>query len=115
MRLLVCGGRDYKNVSAVRHVLYAIHRKKVITCLIEGGATGADALAQEWARMVGIPVKTYPADWEKHEKAAGPIRNALMIEDGKPDGVVAFPGGRGTANMIDLARKAGIMVYQPRL
>jgi UDP-N-acetylmuramoylalanine-D-glutamate ligase len=59
-----------------------------------------------------IPVETYEADWDTHGKAAGPIRNKRMLDEGKPDLVVAFPGGRGTANMISQARKAGVEVIE---
>ena len=52
----------------------------------------------------------FPAEWKKHGKAAGPIRNRKMLQDGKPDLVLAFPGGRGTANMVELATDAGIRV-----
>ncbi|AWL03387.1 DUF2493 domain-containing protein [Massilia oculi] len=112
MKLLVCGGRDFKNVSRVRHVLHAIHAKRAVTLLIEGGAAGADRLAREWAVENGIPVQTFQADWKAHGKAAGPIRNGRMINEGKPDGVCAFPGGRGTANMVEQALEAGIKVME---
>jgi hypothetical protein len=54
----------------------------------------------------------FPAQWDRYGEAAGPIRNAWMLEFGKPDLVVAFPGGRGTADMISKARKAGIEVCE---
>lgn len=67
------------------------------------------------ARLVRLRTKTRIgagtwADWKKHGKAAGPIRNGIMLRDGKPDMVVAFPGGRGTANMVDQARLADLIV-----
>lgn len=112
MRLLVCGGRDFQNVSRVRHVLHAIHTKRPITVLIEGGANGADRLARQWAEANGIPVETYAADWKKFGRSAGPVRNGLMIHKGKPDGVLAFPGGIGTANMVEQAIENGIKVME---
>lgn len=112
MRLLVCGGRDFNNVSRVRHVLHAVHAKRPITLLIEGGAPGADRRAREWAIANGIPFKTFDADWKAYGKAAGPIRNGKMIHEGKPDGVVAFPGGRGTADMVEQALENGIKVME---
>jgi hypothetical protein len=84
----------------------------VIDVLIEGEAPGADTLAREWATEQGIPVERYPADWNRHGKAAGPIRNRRMLVEGKPDLVVAFPGGRGTANMISQAEAAGVKVLK---
>lgn len=111
MRVLVCGGRDYRNVSAVRHSLDVLHAKRGITLIIEGGATGADQLAREWAQRRGIPGLTFEADWSIG-KRAGPQRNQRMVDEGKPDGVVAFPGGRGTADMIRRAEAAGLKVWR---
>jgi len=112
MRLIVCGGRDFKNISRINHVLYVVHSKRPITLLIEGGAAGADRLAREWAIANGIPYQTFNADWKAHGKAAGPIRNGKMIHEGKADGVLAFPGGRGTANMVQQGLENGLKVLE---
>jgi predicted Rossmann-fold nucleotide-binding protein len=112
MRVLVCGGRDYRNVSAVRHALDVLHARRGITLIIEGGATGADQLAREWAQRRCIEFKTFDADWKALGKRAGPLRNQRMINEGKPDGAVAFPGGRGTADMIRRAEAAGLKVWR---
>jgi predicted Rossmann-fold nucleotide-binding protein len=110
MRLLVCGGRDFTNRKFVNEALDVIHASRGITLVIDGGATGADSLAASWARTAGVLNDTYPADWRKHGRAAGMIRNRQMLKSGKPDLVVAFPGGRGTIGMISIAEKAGIEV-----
>lgn len=107
MRVLVCGGRNYYDFPKVEEVL----SRYTITSIVHGGATGADSLAQEYADDHHIPTLVFEADWSKHGKAAGPIRNEYMIVDGKPDLVVAFPGGRGTADMVRKAHKAGIRVH----
>ena len=57
-----------------------------------------------------IECLTFPADWKTYGRAAGPLRNARMIAEGKPDLVLAFPGGRGTADMTRKARAAGVEV-----
>jgi hypothetical protein len=57
-----------------------------------------------------VPVVRYPADWARHGNAAGLVRNQQMLDDGKPDLAVAFPGGKGTADMVRRARKAGIPI-----
>lgn len=62
--------------------------------------------------LPGVKHLPFEADWHTHGRAAGPIRNRRMIEEGKPDLVVAFPGGRGTANMVNQARAAGIEVRE---
>lgn len=73
--------------------------------IICGGATGADSLAVEFAKEFGIPYTVFPAEWKKFGKYAGPARNAQMIKEGKPDLVIAFPGGKGTADMIEQAQE----------
>ncbi len=78
--------------------------------LVNGGAKGADFAGRWWAERFGMQVETYEADWDTHGRAAGPIRNQRMIDEGKPDLVLAFPGGRGTADMVRRAEKAGIEV-----
>lgn len=110
MRVLVCGGREYADHAHVRDVLCEIDAKTPILCIIHGGAPGADSLGQWWADGAGCRVEVYPAAWQTHGKAAGPLRNQRMVDEGKPDLVVAFPGGRGTADMVRRAEKAGIPV-----
>jgi len=108
MRILVCGGRDYDNWSAVREALDT-HNPSV---LIHGGASGADRLAGKWADVHGVPTIVFPANWRQGKKA-GPLRNRFMLSEGKPDLVLAFPGGRGTADMVSVARAAGVAVHEP--
>lgn len=80
--------------------------------IIAGKAKGADSGAVDWAVVNWVSFKEYPADWSKYGKRAGYIRNKQMLEEGKPDLVIAFPGGRGTAMMVDLAKKAGVEVIE---
>ena len=112
MVILVCGGRTYNNKDKVNEVLSSIHKEKPITVLIHGAAKGADALAGCWARENNIKEKQYPALWNTHGKAAGIIRNQKMLDDNKVDLVVAFPGGKGTADMVQRAKKANIEVKE---
>jgi predicted Rossmann-fold nucleotide-binding protein len=112
-RVLVCGGRDYSDSRRVYQVLDKLHAEAGISCLIQGGARGADALALRWAENIsGVPSENYEADWEAHGTFAGPARNKRMLDEGRPDLVIAFPGGRGTADMIRKARKAGVEVVE---
>lgn len=113
MKVLVCGGRDFNDSMTLGSWLGGIHKNNgPITLLIEGGARGADYMARKFAEWQGIPVKTFPADWDRHGKAAGHIRNAQMLVEDKPDLVVAFEGGKGTANMVRQAEAAGIRVLR---
>lgn len=113
-RVLVCGGRDYDDRERVFQILDVAHEANPIVLLIHGGASGADALADEWQRSRRVRTRRYNADWLHHGKAAGPIRNQLMLDDGKPHMVIAFPGGRGTADMVRRAEKAGVPVVKVR-
>jgi predicted polyphosphate/ATP-dependent NAD kinase len=113
MRLLVCGGREYNNKKLVYEILEkfnGVDESVNIEVVIHGGAKGADSLAGIVAETLFLEVLVYPADWTKHGKSAGPIRNAQMLKEGKPDLVLAFPGGKGTENMILQAVKAGVPV-----
>lgn len=92
--------------------LGGIDNKQGISCIIHGGSSGADFMAGKFAEWKGIPVQVFPADWKKHGKGAGPIRNAQMLLDGNPDLVVAFAGGLGTANMVAKAKMAGVEVLE---
>jgi hypothetical protein len=110
MRVLVCGGRDYRNESHVYKVLNGIHKETPIALVINGGACGADTFAGWWAARAEIPCLSVPAKWNKYGSKAGPMRNDLMCREHAPDLVVAFPGGKGTANMIATATDYGIRV-----
>lgn len=113
MRVLVCGGRAFTDRERLRSALDRIASDARIDVVIHGDAAGADRLAGEWARLSGIRELAFPADWERHGRAAGPIRNRRMLVESEPDLVVAFPGGRGTANMMRQARAAGVPVLEP--
>lgn len=125
MKVLVCGGRDFTDrrrlISFLDKLCYERGWKTpedeygnwlpAIT-IIHGGAKGADSLADDYAVVNWTGLEVYPADWKNHGKSAGYIRNKQMLEKGKPDIVVAFPGGKGTKMMKELARKAGIEVVE---
>lgn len=112
MRVLVCGGRDYQNTAMVEWALDTLNQLYAITDVIHGDARGADTLAGLWAYGLGISVHRYPANWNLHGKAAGGLRNQQMIDEAFPDYVVAFPGGRGTADMVRRAKAAGLTVWE---
>lgn len=111
MRLLVCGGRDFDNRYGLFKVLDGIASRNNVKLIIEGGASGADRLAREWAGENLVECVTVPADWNKQGKAAGPLRNQRMLDDHKPTHMIAFPGGRGTADMVRRAKQSGVIVY----
>ena len=122
MKVLICGGRDMNYADAfnwlerdlqieLSHASGCSSQLR-INRIIHGGCKGADSAADAWAKSEGIPVIACPADWKKHGKAAGPIRNRQMIEIHQPDYVVALPGGKGTADMIKQAESRSIPVLR---
>lgn len=123
-RVLVCGGRHYgttltdddlrvpyrKQIESLRNYLDAVLSEFPEMLIIQGGAKGADSLASTWAKDRGIEQILFPAQWDKYGKAAGFLRNTEMLEVGKPDLVIAFLGGTGTAMMCKIASAAGVEV-----
>ena len=105
MKLIIAGGRKYRLTADDAAYLDGLFIEEIVS----GGATGADSGGEAYATHRGLNVKRFPADWDAYGKAAGPIRNRQMAE--YADGVVLFPGGRGTASMAREARKAGIRIF----
>lgn len=120
-KYLVCGGRDYTNHAFIFQTLDALPRPiLVIECgqrqfdpALKRTIGGADFWAMRWANVRGIECVTEKAEWRRLGRAAGAARNALMLKKYSPTLVVAFPGGRGTANMVRLATEAGVKVIRP--
>lgn len=108
MILLVTGGRNYENREELYQVLDKLHAERGFTYLVHGNARGADSLAHEWAVSRGVQPVAMEALWDAEGLAAGHNRNRRMLEFRKPDLCVAFPGGRGTANMMRQARDMDI-------
>lgn len=103
-RVLVCGGRDYDRRDFVFGYLDAWHEQHWIVEIVQGEATGADRWAKLWAQGRQVMCTGCRADWAKHGRAAGPLRNQKMLDNWPPDVVIAFPGGAGTLDMILRAR-----------
>lgn len=111
-RLLVCGGRDYADRERVFSVLDRVNAKRPLGVVIHGAARGADTLAGEWAEEREVEVWRFPAKWGEEGRAAGHLRNQRMLDVAQPQGVVAFPGGAGTEDMIKRAKAAGVTVMR---
>ena len=112
MRVIVCGGRDFDDRDSAFAALDRLHAETPITLVVHGGARGADTMAGEWAVARSISVEVYAADWQRHRRSAGPKRNQQMADAGA-DLCVAFPGGKGTADMVRRATAAQITVVAP--
>jgi len=116
--LLVCGSRDWTDHLRIWNYLIDVRAGFGEMRLIHGACRGADTLAGEIGAKIGYVVQAYPADWKKHGRRAGPIRNAQMLAEGKPDFVVAFATklSGGTWDMVLKARKArlNVTIVRPR-
>jgi len=110
-RLLVTGGRNFRDCDFTFRVLDQLHAETPVAVLIHGDAEGADRLAAEWAVSRGVALEPYPADWSNidapgavirfnrrgpYNAAAGKQRNTQMVYEARPSVAVAFPGGPGT-------------------
>ncbi|MCW6598799.1 SLOG family protein [Yersinia ruckeri] len=110
IKLLVSGGRKYKNKTQVWNVLGEIHRTIGISEIIEGGALGLDTHCAVYGYTKCIPVRTEEADWERYKRSAGSIRNQVMLDKYQPDALLAFSGNNGTSDMVRRAAKHGIPI-----
>lgn len=110
MKVLVCVSRHFNDYDLLEKTLDGLD----ITSIIHGAARGADQMAGLYARARQIPCEVFHAEWDKHGRAAGPIRNIRMLKEGTPVFVVAFiaPNSRGTRHMVEIAKKAGIPVKE---
>ncbi len=110
MRVIIAGGRDFNDATALDvAIAWAEERGIRITEVVSGRARGADALGEAWALAHGVPVKLFPADWNRFGHAAGPRRNTDMAD--YAEALIALPGGRGTRDMIAKARSRRLLVY----
>lgn len=115
MIVTVTGGRDFRDHRYIAYVLDGMHEAGRITILRHGGSLGADQLAGGWAREHQVPEQPFYAKWEQEGKRAGPNRNARMLDaHPRTEGLIAFPGGKGTRNCVLQAHKRRIPVFDAR-
>jgi len=109
---LICGGRAFVDKGMFEKSMNDLmHNFGYPSRIVHGAATGADSMADDLGNRLAIRVSRFPANWKSHGRAAGPFRNRDMLAV-KPDKVIAFPGGRGTQDMVKRARKAKVMVIE---
>lgn len=108
--VIIAGGRAYTpqaddylklDMAFLAVWAWATQLQCLSVSVIEGGARGADALGRQWAQTRGLPVQTFPADWDNLGRKAGFLRNQAMAQ--QAHALVAFPGGRGTQHMRNQA------------
>lgn len=113
MKVIIAGGRGYYLTEEDFRKLDRLHAKVGITQVVSGCQRGADKGGELWAARNRIPVKPFPADWQKYGRRAGPIRNRAMAKHVGHEGLcVLFPGGDGTASMREEAARAGVKVIE---
>jgi hypothetical protein len=112
LKLIIAGGRKYVFTQMDRLILELLHREYGITEVVCGMAKGADLAGKAWAEERGIHVEPFKADWSVSPRGAGHIRNRKMAD--YADAVILFPGGRGTNNMYDEAKKRGLTIFDFR-
>jgi hypothetical protein len=114
MVILICGSRTATAIPTVVEGLKLVIEQFKPSMVIHGAAKGADSIGGNVARALDVPVREFPAQWDTHGKAAGHIRNQQMLDEGKPQMVVAvYPVEgitRGTQDMVTRAQKAKIPV-----
>lgn len=122
MRVIVTGGRNARDVAFIWHNLDKLDSEiGPIMFLAEGASDdvtgpyrGVDFWAHKWACAKNIQTRRFHANWTTYGKAAGPIRNGIMLKEINPNAVIAFPGGTGTRDMITKAAAAHIEVINIR-
>lgn len=108
MKVIVAGGRDFVPSTVHQAELEATLQQLGCTMVVSGAARGADTFGEQVAQDMGIPVRRFPAEWKVYGKSAGYRRNKVMAN--YADALVAFPGGKGTEHMINLAMEKNLKV-----
>ncbi len=112
-KAIIAGGRNFRVLP--KHFLWLdeLHARLKFTEVVSGCASGADRAGEEWASKWNLPLKLFPAEWSKHGRAAGPVRNRQMakyVADHGGGCVILFPGGNGTESMRRSALALGLPV-----
>lgn len=110
LRIAVTGGRDFADLELIWRTLSQFSGTDIV--LAHGDCRGADRLCAWYAKRRGWKVVPFPADWDKIGKAAGYIRNQRMLDEFKPHVLAAFPGNRGTVDMVARTRQAGVRIVE---
>lgn len=111
-RILICGDRNWTNYDVILKSLSDEHQRESVEVVIQGEATGADVMGKQAAIQLGIPVLSFPADWRKHGRSAGPIRNRQQLKEGKPTKGLVYhdflENSKGTKDMTKVLQKNNV-------
>ena len=110
MKVIIAGSRDFDDYELLRKYCDFYLQSQTEIEIVSGTARGADQLGERYAKERGYPVKQFPADWDKHGRSAGYIRNEEMAKYG--DALIAFWNGnsKGTEHMINLAKQYNLKI-----
>jgi len=111
MKIVICGDRNWNDEEKIFNRMSQLNKDNDL--IITGGCRGADNIAENVCNKLGFKSIVFPADWEKHGRSAGPLRNRQMLNE-KPDLVIAFHSNietsRGTKDCITAAAQKGITI-----
>lgn len=110
-KVIIAGTRTFDDYEALKaYADYKLGQIKEDIEIISGGATGADALGERYAKEKGYTIKLFPADWNRYGRRAGPLRNKQMAD--YADALIVFWDGssRGTKSMLELAKEQGLKI-----
>lgn len=114
MKCIIAGSRNFTNYEFLKSAIARSGFADQITEVVSGTATGVDSLGERYAKENRIPVRQFPANWNKHGKAAGMIRNREMLDYALPDGaliVIIVNNSPGSTGMLKIARESGLRYY----
>lgn len=111
MKTIIAGSRSITDFNIVSDVILKSGLGLIISEVVSGTANGVDKLGEKWAYSNDVPVKRFPADWDKYGTVAGYIRNEKMAD--YTDCLIAIWDGKskGTENMIKIARQKRLKIY----
>lgn len=112
MKVIIAGGRDRLFSASDIIRLNRLSKRLEIVEVVSGCALGIDLEGEQWAKSLNIPIRKFPADWSRHGRSAGFIRNAEMAQ--YADAVILFPGGKGTEHMYNVARSHKLIIHDWR-
>jgi hypothetical protein len=111
MKLAVIGSRSFDDYRILKTTLEPLIEQFKVTTIVSGGAKGADSLAEKFAKEHGLELNIFPADWDKHGKAAGYIRN-VDIWNNSDLGVAFWDGeSKGTAHSFQISKKQNKQLF----
>ena len=115
LRVIIAGSRDIISPATVATAVQSSCLQPYIIEVVSGGARGVDKLGEAWARLHGVPVRVFPADWARYPRTAGRLRNTEMAH--YADALIAVWDGRspGTKHMIDTMLECGKVTYTYRM